>query len=116
MIDPIKTYHDVISSPEYHALNAVQQIEVISDIIKGLSSFKTALIKKNLDDNVIAQHKTKGYVTNLTNFRKLHSKEIIIFHTQTRTQQTCPSIEYQKAHGILEVMIPTGTYYLKGGA
>jgi hypothetical protein len=116
MLDPIKTYHDVISSPEYHALNAVQQIEVIAEIIKSLSSFKTALIKKNLEDNVIAQHKTKGYVSNLANFRKLHSKEIVAQHTQSRTQQTCPSIEYQKAHGIRQVMIPTGTYYLKGGA
>ena len=114
MLDAIKTYHDVISSPEYHALNAVQQIEVISDIIKGLSSFKTALIKRNLEDNVIAQHKTKGYVTNLTNFKKLHSKEIVELHTQKRTQLTCPSIEYQKANGILEVMIPNGSYYMKG--
>ena len=115
MLDAIKTYHDVISSPEYNALNAVEQIEVIADIIKGLSSVKTALIKKNLEDNVIAQHKTKGYVTNLSNFKKLHSKEIVELHTQKRTQLTCPSIEYQQAHGILEVMIPTGTYYLKGG-
>ena len=115
MLDAIKTYHDVISSPEYNALNAVEQIEVIADIIKGLSSVKTALIKKNLEDNVIAQHKTKGYVTNLTNFKKLHSKEIVELHTQKRTQQTCPSIEYQKTHGILEVMIPNGTYYMKGG-
>ena len=114
MLDPIKTYHDVISSPEYHALNAVQQIEVITDIIKGLSSVKTALIKKNLEDNVIAQHKTKGYVTNLSNFKKLHSKEIVELHTQKRTQQRVPSIEYQKAHGILEVMIPNGSYYMKG--
>jgi len=116
MLDPIKTYHDVISSPEYHALNAVQQIEVIADIIKGLSSVKTALIKQSLADDVIGQHKSKGYVTNLTNFKKLHSKEIVELHTQKRTQLTCPSIEYQKTHGILEVMIPTGTYYLKGGA
>jgi len=115
MLDAIKTYHDVISSPEYNALNAIEQIEVIADIIKGLSSVKTALIKSNLEDNVIAQHKTKGYVTNLTNFKKLHSKEIVELHTQKRTQLTCPSIEYQKTHGILEVMIPTGTYYLKGG-
>ena len=115
MLDAIKTYHDVISSPEYNALNAIEQIEVIADIIKGLSSVKTALIKRNLEDNVIAQHKTKGYVTNLSNFKKLHSKEIVELHTQSRTQQTCPSIEYQKTHGILEVMIPTGTYYLKGG-
>ena len=35
MLDAIKTYHDVISSPEYNALNAVEQIEVIADIIKG---------------------------------------------------------------------------------
>ena len=48
MLDAIKTYHDVISSPEYNALNAVEQIEVIADIIKGLSSVKTALIKRTL--------------------------------------------------------------------
>jgi hypothetical protein len=82
MLDAIKTYHDVISSPEYNALNSIEQIEVIADIIKGLSSVKTALIKRSLEDNVIAQHKTKGYVTNLSNFKKLHSKEIVELHTQ----------------------------------
>jgi len=114
MLDPIKTYHDVISSPEYHALNAVQQIEVIADIIKGLSSVKTALIKQSLADDVIGQHKSKGYVTNLTNFKKLHSKETVALHIQERVQQVCPSIEYQRDNGIEEVMIPTGSYYMKG--
>jgi len=114
MLDPIKTYHDVISSPEYHAMDTVQQIEVLTDIIKGLSSVKTALIKRDLADDVIGQHKSKGYVTNLANFRKLHSKETVARHTQKRTQDTCPSIEYQKKHGIQQVMIPTGTYYMKG--
>jgi len=114
MLDAIKTYHDVISSPEYHALNAVQQIEVLSDVIKGLSSVKTALIKQGLGDNTLGIHKTKGYVTNLTNFKKLHSKETVALHIQERVQQVCPSIEYQRDNGIEEVMIPTGSYYMKG--